>query len=116
MDLPFNLILEAFSSKKKNTIIFNVQQAINISDAWISDFNSHSEKMISFSIECNHSRLRDLFNNLQNSGINFYDFSTEQIRLLDSGKVKGDMLISLIISFIDGPMGDMGTRVDGIEN
>lgn len=114
MDPQFNLILEAFSSKKKNTIIFNVQQAINISDAWISDYNSHSEKIISFTVECSHSRLKDLYNNLQNSGINFYDYSIEQVDLLESGKAKGDMLISLIISFIDGPKGDMGTLVDGI--
>lgn len=114
MDAQFNLVLETFSSKKRNTIISEVKTAINNSGAWITDFTSLSEKLVNFKVECEASRLQVLFDELLSSGIEFYDYSIEQFKELISRKLRKEILISLNLSFVGGTAGDLGTKADKI--
>lgn len=113
MDRQFNLILEGFSTFKRNTIIFNIEKAINESGAWIVDFVDLSEKQLNFTIECDHSKLKLLKDHLLKAGIQLIDFSIQQFdRIISLDSKKKEINISLIITFVSGEKGDLGTTID----
>ena len=110
MDVHFNLVLEAYTSKKKHHIIYNCESVINSSGGWITDFNTLSDKMIHFVFECDFINLLIIYKNLEKRNINFYDFSKEQLKLLKPGKKTAELIVSLSIHFVGGEKGDLGTK------
>lgn len=112
MDRRFHLILETFSSRKRNTVIYNVENAIHSAGGWILDFNSFSDTLINFVIECDHHKIHQLYQLLTGSGIEFYEYSLDQFREILNRKIKTELLISLNISFVGGEKGDLGSRID----
>ena len=114
MDRQYNLILEAYSSKKKNEVIFEIKSAISKSEAWISDFSTFSDKLIHFDIETEYNNLNTLYLALKAKEIKFYNSSDDQLKQLDISKLKGELFISLNISFEGTGKGDLGSRIDEI--
>jgi len=111
METFYNLALEAYTSKKKHSIIYNVESVINASGAWITDFKSLSEKMINFVFECDQKSLLKIYDRLLEKAIMFYPYSVEQLNEISFTKKKGELLISLSINFVGGEKGDLGTKV-----
>ena len=114
MDRQYNLILEALSSKKKNEVIFEIEGAISKSEAWISDFNTFSDKLIHFDIEIESEKLKMLYEALKAEEIEFYKYSCDQLKHLNTRKLKGELFISLNVSFEGTGKGDLGSRIDEI--
>lgn len=112
MQQPYNLILEAFTLKKKNTIILEIKNAISESDSWIINHNTLSDKLIQFEIETDAGKIEKLLNSLKTTSIQFYDFSLQQYENLLDNKPKNDLYISLNINFSSSIIGDLGSIVD----
>lgn len=92
----YSLTLEALARQKPALAVMAIEKAIQKSGSWITDHTSFSNDFRNFVIESELHKLDILYRELQSAGLEFVEYSADQVKeLLKKGKPGLELKISL---------------------
>jgi hypothetical protein len=104
MEELFSLTLEAVARRKPAAVIMDIENAARNSGSWITDHTAFPDRIQNFVIETEPKKLKLLFDELSGSGLDFVDYSREQVALLAArGSSARELRISLNVKFVSLP-------------